>query len=325
MNAGDTIKVAVRVRPMNTREKDLNSVCAIEMSSNQIILHHPSAAAVTQSNNASQKAPTNTTKSTRKSLHVPKFFAFDQCFWSYDAADEHYCNQDDVYRQVGRDILENAFQGYNACMFAYGQTGSGKSYTMMGGDDTNCGVIPRLCTELFTRIEESGAAGTVAYNVEVSYTEIYNEKVYDLLHPSGTRESLRVREHSALGTYVDGLSQIPVQSCAQIQKLMIEGNKTRTIAATNMNSESSRSHAVFSIVLTQTTASDVLESAEKVSKICLVDLAGSERAAKTGASGERLKEGGNINKSLTTLGVVISTLADISAGKAKTPHFCTVP
>ncbi|KAL3205384.1 hypothetical protein MRX96_011278 [Rhipicephalus microplus] len=246
----------------------------------------------------------------------PKTFAFDHCFWSFNESDGHFASQEQVYSCLGTDILDNAFQGYNACIFAYGQTGSGKSYTMMGTAD-NKGVIPRLCDSLFERIA-CCADPNISYKVEVSYMEIYNERVHDLLDPRGGKQHLKVREHNILGPYVDGLSTLAVSSYEEINNLMTEGNKSRTVAATNMNSESSRSHAVFNITLTcliRDNASGV--TGEKVSKMSLVDLAGSERAVKTGAIGDRLKEGSNINKSLTTLGLVISKLADQSSGKAK--------
>ncbi|KAE8737577.1 hypothetical protein FOCC_FOCC016961, partial [Frankliniella occidentalis] len=242
----------------------------------------------------------------------PKTFAFDHCFDSLDPASPKFASQEEVFDSLGRDILENAFEGYNACIFAYGQTGSGKSYTMMGGRDSK-GIIPRLCDALFDTIEKRQSA-ELSCKVEVSYMEIYNEKVHDLLDPKANKQSLKVREHNVLGPYVDGLSQLAVTAFQDIDNLMAEGNKSRTVAATNMNSESSRSHAVFSVIVTQTltdTRSGV--SGEKVSRMSLVDLAGSERAVKTGAVGDRLKEGSNINKSLTTLGLVISKLADQSA------------
>uniref|UniRef100_A0A671SVR1 Kinesin-like protein KIF13B n=1 Tax=Sinocyclocheilus anshuiensis TaxID=1608454 RepID=A0A671SVR1_9TELE len=224
--------------------------------------------------------------------------------------------QDVVFQCLGESLLHNAFQGYNACIFAYGQTGSGKSYTMMGSVDQP-GLIPRLCSSLFERTVQHQREEE-SFTVEVSYMEIYNEKVRDLLDPKGSRQALRVREHKVLGPYVDGLSRLAVESYKDIESLMSEGNKSRTVAATNMNEESSRSHAVFNIILTHT-LKDLQSgtSGEKVSKLSLVDLAGSERAAKTGAAGERLKEGSNINKSLTTLGLVISALADQGAGKNK--------
>uniref|UniRef100_A0A671LAI1 Kinesin-like protein KIF13B n=1 Tax=Sinocyclocheilus anshuiensis TaxID=1608454 RepID=A0A671LAI1_9TELE len=229
---------------------------------------------------------------------------------------EKFAGQDVVFQCLGESLLHNAFQGYNACIFAYGQTGSGKSYTMMGSADQP-GLIPRLCSSLFERTIQQQREEE-SFTVEVSYMEIYNEKVRDLLDPKGSRQALRVREHKVLGPYVDGLSRLAVESYKDIESLMSEGNKSRTVAATNMNEESSRSHAVFNIILTHT-LKDLQSgtSGEKVSKLSLVDLAGSERAAKTGAAGERLKEGSNINKSLTTLGLVISALADQGAGKNK--------
>nr|KAF6378854.1 hypothetical protein mMyoMyo1_009746 [Myotis myotis] len=227
-----------------------------------------------------------------------------------------YAGQEVVFKCLGEGILEKAFQGYNACIFAYGQTGSGKSFSMMGNAE-QLGLIPRLCCALFKRISlEQNESQT--FKVEVSYMEIYNEKVRDLLDPKGSRQSLKVREHKVLGPYVDGLSQLAVTSFEDIESLMSEGNKSRTVAATNMNEESSRSHAVFNIIVTQTLYDlQSGNSGEKVSKVSLVDLAGSERVSKTGAAGERLKEGSNINKSLTTLGLVISSLADQAAGKGK--------
>uniref|UniRef100_A0A8B9MY73 Kinesin family member 13A n=1 Tax=Accipiter nisus TaxID=211598 RepID=A0A8B9MY73_9AVES len=244
-------------------------------------------------------------------------FAFDHCFWSMDESNTtKYAGQEVVFKCLGEGILEKAFQGYNACIFAYGQTGSGKSFSMMGNAE-QLGLIPRLCCALFQRISvEENESHT--FKVEVSYMEIYNEKVRDLLDPKGSRQSLKVREHKVLGPYVDGLSQLAVTNFEDIESLMSEGNKSRTVAATNMNEESSRSHAVFNIIVTQTLYDQHSgNSGEKVSKVSLVDLAGSERVSKTGAAGERLKEGSNINKSLSTLGLVISSLADQAAGKGK--------
>uniref|UniRef100_A0A8C4WZB1 Kinesin motor domain-containing protein n=1 Tax=Eptatretus burgeri TaxID=7764 RepID=A0A8C4WZB1_EPTBU len=165
----------------------------------------------------------------------------------------------------------------------------------MMGSIEQPGLIPRLCSQLFTRVAIEQCE-ELTFKVEVSYMEIYNERVRDLLDPKGGR-TLRVREHKILGPYVDGLSQLAVASYQDIESLMLEGNKSRTIAATNMNEESSRSHAVFTIVLTQTLC-DLQSgtSGEKASRLSLVDLAGSERVSKTGAAGERLREGSNINK-----------------------------
>ncbi|XP_018578799.1 kinesin-like protein KIF13B isoform X2 [Anoplophora glabripennis] len=297
----DKIKVAVRLRPFNRRELEMGAQCVVEMEKQQTIIHQPTAL----------------DKIDRKQ---PKTFAFDHCFCSVDPNNENFVSQEVVFDCLGRDILDNAFQGYNACIFAYGQTGSGKSYTMMGSQD-NKGIIPRLCDALFGQIAKQQSS-ELSYKVEVSYMEIYNEKVHDLLDPQTHKQSLKVREHNVLGPYVDGLSQLAVTSFQDIDNLMAEGNKSRTVAATNMNSESSRSHAVFTVILTQTlTDSKSGVSGEKVSRMSLVDLAGSERAVKTGAVGERLKEGSNINKSLTTLGLVISKLADQSSGSKNKDKF----
>ena len=191
---------------------------------------------------------------------------------------------------------------------------------MMGTQD-NKGIIPRLCDLLFGSIAKK-QTDELCFKVEVSYMEIYNEKVHDLLDPKTNKQSLKVREHNVLGPYVDGLSQLAVASFEDIDNLMTEGNKSRTVAATNMNAESSRSHAVFSVVLTQTLKDQLSGvTGEKVARMSLVDLAGSERAVKTGAVGERLKEGSNINKSLTTLGLVISKLADQSSGSKNRDKF----
>ncbi|KAJ3117848.1 kinesin-like protein Klp8 [Phlyctochytrium bullatum] len=264
----------------------------------------------------------------------PKTFAFDRVFWSFGGGDGVRDSQEEVYETVRGDILDHAFEGFNVCLFAYGQTGSGKSYSMMGYGAEK-GIIPRACEELFNRIEENKDPN-IRFEVMVSYIEIYNEKVRDLLNPSNSG-NLRVREHPTLGPYVEDLSKLLVRSFADVERAMDLGNKARTVAATNMNETSSRSHAVFTVILTQTrrdtaatptstvtsptTTSDSLPSqpgaasgTQRVSRISLVDLAGSERADATGARGQRLKEGANINRSLTTLGKVISALADLSSG-----------
>uniref|UniRef100_A0A3Q0RJ96 Kinesin-like protein n=1 Tax=Amphilophus citrinellus TaxID=61819 RepID=A0A3Q0RJ96_AMPCI len=283
-------------------EKELNTKCVVEMVKNQTILH-----------------PNQTSSHVDAVFSLfSQVFAYDYCFWSMDETDtEKFAGQEVVFQCLGESLLHNAFQGYNACIFAYGQTGSGKSYTMMGSVDQP-GLIPRLCSALFERTQKEQREEE-SFTVEVSYMEIYNEKVRDLLDPKGGRQTLRVREHKVLGPYVDGLSRLAVASYKDIESLMSEGNKSRTVAATNMNEESSRSHAVFNIILTHT-LKDLQSgtSGEKVSRLSLVDLAGSERAAKTGAAGERLKEGSNINKSLTTLGLVISALAEQGTAKNKT-------
>ena len=249
-------------------------------------------------------------------LEGQKVFAFDKSYWSFNRGDSHFAGQDNLFDDLGSPLLDNAFKGYNNCIFAYGQTGSGKSYSMMGYRE-EAGVIPRICQNMFERITELQKDKNLSYTVEVSYLEIYNERVRDLLNPS-TKGNLKVREHPSTGPYVEDLAKLVVRSFPEIQHLMDEGNKARTVAATSMNETSSRSHAVFTLTVTQK-RHDVETSmdTEKVAKISLVDLAGSERATSTGATGARLKEGAEINRSLSTLGRVISALADLSTGKKK--------
>jgi kinesin family protein 1 len=248
--------------------------------------------------------------------HEQKVFAFDRSYWSFNKNDASYAGQDNLHQDLGRPLLDNAFQGYNNCIFAYGQTGSGKSYSMMGyGKDA--GIIPMICQDMFKRIETMQQDKNLRCTVEVSYLEIYNERVRDLLNPA-TKGNLKVREHPSTGPYVEDLAKLVVGSFQEIEHLMDEGNKARTVAATNMNETSSRSHAVFTLMLTQKRFDpETKMEMEKAAKISLVDLAGSERATSTGATGARLKEGAEINRSLSTLGRVIAALADLSTGKKK--------
>ncbi|XP_033936882.1 kinesin-like protein KIF1A isoform X10 [Pseudochaenichthys georgianus] len=293
--AGASVKVAVRVRPFNSREIGKDSKCIIQMTGNTTTILNP-------------KQPKDY-----------KSFNFDYSYWSHTSPEDiNYASQVQVYKDIGEEMLLHAFEGYNVCIFAYGQTGSGKSYTMMGKQDVKDqqGIIPLLCEDLFTKFNDNGE-NSKSYSVEVSYMEIYCERVRDLLNPKN-KGNLRVREHPLMGPYVEDLSKLAVTSYNDIQDLMDSGNKARTVAATNMNETSSRSHAVFNIIFTQKRLdAETDNTTEKVSKISLVDLAGSERADSTGAKGTRLKEGANINKSLTTLGKVISALAEVDSGSNK--------
>uniref|UniRef100_A0A674DZW9 Kinesin-like protein KIF16B n=1 Tax=Salmo trutta TaxID=8032 RepID=A0A674DZW9_SALTR len=246
--------------------------------------------------------------STRESK---KTFTYDFSYDSADSKSNTFISQEKVFKDLGSDVLKAAFQGYNACIFAYGQTGSGKSYTMMGNPG-DAGLIPRICEGLFSRIAGMTRWDEASFRTEVSYLEIYNERVRDLLRRKSTQTyNLRVREHPKDGPYVEDLSKHLVQNYHDVEELMEAGNINRTTAATGMNDTSSRSHAIFTINFTQAKF-DAEMPCETISKIHLVDLAGSERADATGATGVRLKEGGNINKSLVTLGNVISALADLS-------------
>lgn len=239
-----------------------------------------------------------------------KSFTFDNSFWSHDETDEHYAHQEDVYNSLGEEFLDHNFEGYHTCIFAYGQTGSGKSYTMMGTPEQP-GLIPRTCEDLFERIENSQCPD-ISYNVRVSYFEVYNEHVRDLLVPrTDPPYYLKIRESPTDGPYVKDLTEVPVRSFTELMKYMRKGDTSRTTASTKMNDTSSRSHAVFTITLKQIHHDiNTDETTERTARIRLVDLAGSERAKSTEATGQRLREGSNINKSLTTLGRVIAALAD---------------
>eukprot|EP00754_Rhynchopus_humris_P027729 Rhum_TRINITY_DN15106_c15_g1::Rhum_TRINITY_DN15106_c15_g1_i1::g.139832::m.139832/K10392/KIF1; kinesin family member 1 len=301
--AGDcSVIVAVRVRPLNKREKDMNSklctTCSTEFSSMDI------------------KNPQSKQKHT---------FTYDYTWDSTDPESEIYASQETVYNDVGKKVLAACFQGYNACIFAYGQTGSGKTFAMMGVPDDKelQGVIPRLSKAVFDKITsgESPPNGvkSISYTVEASYLEIYQEHVQCLLNPR--KGNLKVREHPVTGPYVEDLTKLVVNDYGEVLKLIEDGSAVRQVAATNMNDTSSRSHAIFTLLVTTT---KVLQEAEggkgrvvhdTVSRINLVDLAGSERAKSTGATGTRLAEGAQINKSLSTLGLVISGLAEASKRK----------
>ncbi|KYO28606.1 hypothetical protein Y1Q_0020306 [Alligator mississippiensis] len=297
--AGASVKVAVRVRPFNARESGQEARCIIQMQGKTTCITNP-----------------------KTSKDATKNFTFDYSYWSHTSEeDPRFASQHRVYRDIGEEMLLHAFEGYNVCIFAYGQTGAGKSYTMMGRQEPGQqGIIPQLCEDLFARIK-ADPSPDVSYSVEVSYMEIYCERVRDLLSPR-RGGSLRVREHPLLGPYVQDLSKLAVTSFEDIADLMDCGNKARTVAATNMNETSSRSHAVFTIVFSQRRHDQLTGlDTEKVSKIGLVDLAGSERADSSGATGMRLKEGANINKSLTTLGKVISALAEMQNPKRKKAEF----
>eukprot|EP00039_Didymoeca_costata_P024122 m.9333 g.9333 ORF g.9333 m.9333 type:complete len:1041 (-) comp4048_c0_seq2:54-3176(-) len=299
----DNVKVAVRVRPFNAREKSRNAKLIIDMNNNTTLISDP---------DAPEKEP-------RK-------FTFDHSYWSHDGATEtddgmfvaessesRYADQQKVFNDLGVGMLENAWKGYNCSLFAYGQTGSGKSYSVMGYG-ANKGIVPLLCDQLFNGIEEKG----IDCQVSLSMLEIYNECVHDLLSKKAREKGgMKIRNHPKKGFYVDGLTVTPVQNFAAIENRIDEGTKNRTVAATQMNATSSRAHTIVTVHFSQKADNAQGQSMTKTASINLVDLAGSERADSTGATGDRLKEGSAINKSLSSLGNVIAALADLSDPKKK--------
>ncbi|KAI9305139.1 kinesin heavy chain [Cunninghamella echinulata] len=226
-------------------------------------------------------------------------FAFDKVFGMNTP-------QKDVFDYSIKTIVDDVTAGYNGTVFAYGQTGSGKTFTMMGADIDNeetKGIIPRIVGQIFDSI--MAAPSNLEFTVKVSYMEIYMEKVRDLLNPS--HDNLPIHEDKSKGVYVKDLLEVYVGSSEEVYEVMRRGSNNRVVAYTNMNAESSRSHSIVVITITQ---KNVDTGAAKSGKLYLVDLAGSEKVGKTGASGQTLEEAKKINKSLTALGMVINALTD---------------
>ncbi|XP_062862875.1 kinesin-like protein KIF28 [Trichomycterus rosablanca] len=299
MTARDCVRVAVRVRPFNKRERDAGSRCIVSMNANTISIQDP-----------------------RAQQHQ-RTFTFDLAFWSHsgfvrrsdgllvpEEDGGRYADQVSVFAGVGQGIVENALLGYNATLLAYGQTGSGKSYSMMGFG-ANKGLVPNLCCSLFSFITANQEKRQC--QVFFSMLEIYNEQVMDLLsRPPRSPGGLRVREDQQRGFYVEGLRRVACDGALQVEQLMEQGTRTRTTATTNMNANSSRSHMIIILQFKQIFCRECIT---KESNINLVDLAGSERQRSSGSEVDRLREGTAINLSLTTLGNVISALAEVALGR----------
>ncbi|KAM9556345.1 stAR-related lipid transfer protein 9 isoform 1-T1 [Guaruba guarouba] len=290
------VKVALRVRPMSKRESAEGGRVIVEVDGK-----------VAKIRNIKADSRLDSTWDSREKTVA---FSFDYCYWSVDPEDPKHASQEMVFQDLGTSVLSGAFRGYNICVFAYGQTGSGKTYTMMG-TPASIGLTPRICEGLFAK-KDDYADQTASCRVKVSFLEIYNERVRDLLKQSDQKKpyTLRVREHPETGPYVQGLTQHLVTDYKQVVELLEEGIAKRITAATHIHNASSRSHAIFTIHYGQAILENNLPS-EIASKINLVDLAGSERADPSYCK-DRITEGANINKSLVTLGIVISTLAQNS-------------
>lgn len=303
----ENVKVAVRVRPFNGREKDRNAQLIIDMQGATTTITDPS-----------------------NSSDVKKF-TFDYSYWSHDGCKDDgtgyfgpdtshphgkkFADQKKVYNELGQGVLNNAWEGYNSTLFAYGQTGSGKSWSMVGYG-VNKGIVPLYCETLFKQTDEKKAAGAKEeYEVSFSMLEIYNEQVRDLLDSAPSKTGLKVRQHPKMGFYADGLKTVPVGSYTEIEQRIEEGTRNRTVASTKMNATSSRAHTIVGITFVQKSVNAAGEEMAKTAIVNLVDLAGSERADSTGATGDRLKEGAAINQSLSNLGNCIAALADRAGGK----------
>ncbi|XP_036995960.2 kinesin-like protein KIF17 [Artibeus jamaicensis] len=278
--ASESVKVVVRCRPMNQRERELNcqSVVTVDSARGQCFIQNPGAAG-----------------------EPPKQFTFDGAYYM-----DHFTEQ--IYNEIAYPLVEGVTEGYNGTIFAYGQTGSGKSFTMQGLPDppSQRGIIPRAFEHVFESVQ---CAENTKFLVRAAYLEIYNEDVRDLLG-ADTKQKLELKEHPERGVYVKGLSMHTVHSVAQCERIMETGWKNRSVGYTLMNKDSSRSHSIFTISIEIYAVDERGKDHLRAGKLSLVDLAGSERQSKTGATGERLKEATKINLSLSALGNVISALVD---------------
>ncbi|EXB39677.1 Kinesin-like protein KIF15 [Morus notabilis] len=232
--------------------------------------------------------------------------------FTFDVVADENVSQEKLFKVAGVPMVDNCMGGYNSCMFAYGQTGSGKTHTMLGDIEggtrrhsVNCGMTPR---EKEDRRDEK-----LKFTCKCSFLEIYNEQILDLLDPSST--NLQLREDVKKGVYVENLKEVEATSARDVMQQLIQGSANRKVAATNMNRASSRSHSVFTCIIESKWESQGVTH-HRFARLNLVDLAGSERQKSSGAEGERLKEATNINKSLSTLGLVIMNLVNISNGKS---------
>ncbi|XP_063538855.1 kinesin-like protein KLP2 [Cydia strobilella] len=286
------IQVFVRLRPLNQRERDIKSLGVVEVVNGREVV-------------VRQSQQTTLTKK----------FTFDRAF-------APNTKQIEVYQQVVSPLIKEVLCGYNCTVFAYGQTGTGKTHTMVGestGDenvnwqnDPLAGIIPRALSQLFDELRISNTE----YTVRVSYLELYNEELFDLLSSSEDNSKLRIYEDVTRkgSNIVNGLEEITVYNKNEVYKIMEQGQERKRVASTLMNAQSSRSHTVFTIVAHMKENNQEGEELVKIGKLNLVDLAGSENISKAGsdnpAKKERARECVNINQSLLTLGRVITALVE---------------
>ncbi|KAL0132743.1 hypothetical protein PUN28_000465 [Cardiocondyla obscurior] len=282
------IQVFVRVRPINQSEKVGKSTAVLDLPSNKEIVVHERA----------------------QGSHSKKF-TFDRVFGPSS-------KQIDVYNAIVSSLLEEVLAGYNCTVFAYGQTGTGKTFTMEGvsndptlhwQSDTTAGIIPRALSHLF---DELRMLESQEYTVRVSFLELYNEELFDLLSPNDDASKIRLYEDASRkgSVIIHGLEEVTVHNKNEVYKILEKGSEKRQTAATLMNAHSSRSHTVFSITVHIKENNVDGEELLKTGKLNLVDLAGSENVGRSGAVDKRAREAGNINQSLLTLGRVITALVE---------------
>jgi len=275
----ECVKVAMRCRPLSSTEKQdgREMIVQIHPSRGEVIINNPTPG------------------------EQPKTFAFDSVYdWT--------STQENIYKETAYPIVDSVIEGYNGTIFAYGQTGTGKTHTMEGQPEPKelRGIIPRAFEQVFKQIE---GTPNVQFLVRVSFLELYNEEIRDLLS-NNPKNRLDLREKPDVGVYVKDLISFPVQSVEEMHHKLQTGRGNRAVGETKMNQGSSRSHSIFSITVEASAIGVDGQSHIRMGKLNLVDLAGSERQSKTQATGDRFKEAININQSLTTLGNVISALVD---------------
>ncbi|XP_042749275.1 kinesin-like protein KIF18B [Lagopus leucura] len=293
------VAVMVRVRPAVPSERDGAARPVLHVVDQHILVFDPEEPG----------GPPGTALPARGPKHRGKDlkFVFDRVFGEG-------ATQEEVFQHTTREVLDGVLNGYNCSVFAYGATGAGKTYTMLGSEQSP-GIMYLTMAELYRRIE--ARRDEKSCEVLVSYQEVYNEQIHDLLEPKGP---LAIREDPEKGVVVQGLSFHQPKSAEQLLEMLANGNKNRTQHPTDANATSSRSHAVFQIYVKQQDRVVGLAQDLRVAKMSLIDLAGSERASVTNTKGERLREGANINRSLLALINVINALADAKSKKTHIPY-----
>ncbi|NXL05459.1 KI18B protein, partial [Mesembrinibis cayennensis] len=294
-----TVAVMVRVRPLTPCERERAAHPIVHVVDQHILVFDPGDSG----GFPGSMLPTRGPKQQGKDLK----FVFDRVFGEG-------ATQEEVFQHTTHEVLDSVLNGYNCSVFAYGATGAGKTYTMLGSEKSP-GIMYLTMVELYKRIEARKEEKSC--EVLVSYQEVYNEQIHDLLEPKGP---LTIREDPEKGVVVQGLSFHQPASAEQLLEMLANGNKNRTQHPTDANATSSRSHAIFQIYVKQQDRIASLTQELQVAKMSLIDLAGSERASVTNAKGERLREGANINRSLLALINVINALADAKSKKTHIPY-----
>uniref|UniRef100_A0A674JQV7 Kinesin-like protein n=1 Tax=Terrapene triunguis TaxID=2587831 RepID=A0A674JQV7_9SAUR len=295
------VAVVVRVRPQTQQEQEGSRHAVVQVIDDSMLVFDPEEPCLSGvfTGFRGHDAPKRKGKDLK--------FVFDQVFGES-------ATQEEVFQHTTKEILDGVLNGYNCSVFAYGATGAGKTYTMLGSEKSP-GIMYLTMVELYKRIEARKEEKSC--EVLISYQEVYNEQIHDLLEPKGP---LAIREDPEKGVVVQGLSFHQPKSAEQLLEMLASGNRNRTQHPTDANATSSRSHAVFQIYVKQQDRVVGITQDLQVAKMSLIDLAGSERASATNTKGERLREGANINRSLLALINVINALADAKSRKSHIPY-----